>query len=378
LLVNWPEERYVSRRPATGSPAKAMKRTLALALLGGALNLTATSHSHAADEMAEREAQARFEEGLRRVKAGDFEGARVSFVQAYAVLHRPRILMNLALCEERTGRATEALTHFKQVTRDALATEADRDDAQTHAAGLAGQVGHIEVRAPPGGVLMVDGGPPAGTTPLLEPLDVTPGHHVIEAKLAQGTQAIVVDLSAGQVVHIRFGQDEPRPRAPMVAAAVPGSATGPGFATATATATGSANAIAPATSVAEAPSSRGAGAARAIVSVSLAAVGAGAIAVGIGFALGADNASSDIQRLKAANPSCPPPVTMGGCQQLASAAQTRSDDINAARGFLVAGGVLLAGGVATWLFWPKGKSHSIALVPLASEHQAGAVVVGRF
>src|SRR5260370_20199727 len=112
--------------------------------------------------------------------------------------------MNLALCEERTGRATEALIHFKQVTRDALATDADREDAQTHAAGLAGLVGHIEVKAPVGVVLMVDGGSAAGTTPLSEPLDVTPGHHVIEAKLAQGTQAVVVDLSPGQVTRIRF------------------------------------------------------------------------------------------------------------------------------------------------------------------------------
>ncbi len=381
--------------PRRGRRPKTMKRTLALALLAGALILTTASVSFAIDEAAEHEAQARFEEGLRRVKAGDLEGARVSFLQAYAVLHRPRILMNLALCEEKTGHVTEALTHFKQVTRDTLATDADREDAQTHAAGLAGLVGHVEVKAPAGVVLMVDGGASAGTTPLTEPLDMSPGHHVIEARLAQGTQAVVVDLSAGQVAHIRFGQDEPRPaaaaRAPATAvtATAPTTATSAGAGSATAAAPGSATAPGTATAAgAGAPNgtadpgaetrSRGPGAARTIVAVSLGALGAGAIAAGVGFAVGADSAASDVQRLKRDNPSCPPSAASGGCQQLASAAQTRADDINAARVFFVTGGVLLAGGLATWFFWPRADSHSIAVVPLASEHQAGAVVVGRF
>jgi hypothetical protein len=364
-----------------GLPAKAMKRSLFLALLAGTLNLTAAFPSHATDEAAEREAQARFEEGLRRVKAGDFEGARVSFIQAYAVLHRPRILINVALCEEKTGRATEAITHFKQVTRDALATDADREDAQTHATGLDGRVGHIEVRAPAGVVLMIDGGAPVGTTPLSEPLDVTPGHHVIEAKLAQGTQAVLVDVSAGQVARIRFGQEEPRPPASAPAApTAPAMAIAPQSAAATgpASAAASPSPSAPASATPEGTASSGSSAAHTIVSLSLAVLGAGAVAVGIGFAIGADNQASDIQGLKAVNPSCPPSATMGGCQQLANAAQTRSDDINAARVSFVAGGVLLAGGLATWLFWPKGEGHSIALVPLASEHQAGAVVIGSF
>jgi hypothetical protein len=141
------------------------------------------------------------------------------------------------------------------------------------------------------------------------------------------------------------------------------------------TATGPANATAEAG--AETPS-RGPGAARTIVAVSLGALGAGAIAAGVGFAVGADSAASDIQRLKRDNPSCPPSPASGGCQQLASAAQTRADDISAARVFFVTGGVLIVGGLATWLFWPRADSHSIALLPLASEHEAGAIVVGRF
>ena len=64
---------------------------------------------------AEREAQARFEEGLARVKANNFEGARMSFTQAYAVLRKPAILWNLALSEDSSffsAAATCSLRSF--------------------------------------------------------------------------------------------------------------------------------------------------------------------------------------------------------------------------------------------------------------------------
>src|SRR5258708_8385176 len=117
--------------------------------------------------------------------------------------------MNLALCEEKTGHVTEALTHFKQVTRDTLATDADREDAQTHAAGLAGLVGHVEVKAPAGVVLMVDGGASAGTPPLTEPFDMSPGHHVIDASLPQRPHPLLLDFSSAPPPPTPFSHDRP-------------------------------------------------------------------------------------------------------------------------------------------------------------------------
>src|SRR5580658_4422188 len=91
-----------------------------VSLVGGVAN---------ADDKTVREAQARFEEGLKRVKAGDFEAARMSFVQAYVVLHKPDILWNLALSEEKSARPLDALAHFKEFARQAP-TDADRERAQ--------------------------------------------------------------------------------------------------------------------------------------------------------------------------------------------------------------------------------------------------------
>jgi hypothetical protein len=160
--------------------------------------------AHAQSDVAVRDAQARFEEGLERVKSGDFDAARLSFAQAYTVLRRPAILWNLALAEEKTGHAIDALGHFKQVVRDADATPSDREVAQRHAAGLMARTGHIAVEAPPGATLIVDGEPRDVIAPLAEPLDVTPGHHVIEAKLTQGSKSLEVDAAAGQTARVSF------------------------------------------------------------------------------------------------------------------------------------------------------------------------------
>jgi len=97
--------------------------------------------ARAADDRAARDAQARFEEGLGRVKSGDFEAARLSFAQAYAVLHKPDILWNLALSEEKSGHAVEALAHFKELAKQTPA-DADRAKAQRHVDTLMGQTGH--------------------------------------------------------------------------------------------------------------------------------------------------------------------------------------------------------------------------------------------
>ncbi len=166
-----------------------------------------------ADDKAVREAQARFEEGLKRVKAGDFEAARMSFVQAYVVLRKPDILWNLALSEEKSARPLDALAHFKEFAKQAP-TDADHARAQKHLDVLMAQTGHIEVQAPAGTPIVLDGATGVGTAPLADTLDVAPGHHVIEGKLANGTKAQTVDAVAGEITRVNFivaGPDRPSP-----------------------------------------------------------------------------------------------------------------------------------------------------------------------
>ncbi len=318
----------------------------------------------------EIEAQTRFEEGLKRVKVGDFGAARVSFTQAYAVLHRPRILWNLALCEEKIGHLVDALGHFKQVARDTDAIESDRADAQTHVDGLMSKTGHVDVQAPPGVTLTVDGELMTAMTPLAEPLDVPAGRHVIDAKLSQGVQSMVVDAPAGEVAHVSFHASDvtdlppPGPAAPVVNPPVvdANSATMPA-------------------SPAESPPSAHSGARVATVVV-LGGAAIAAVAFGAYFGLQSQNDASTAATFRAKNTrsTCVDPMgtLVGTCAQWNDAVSSQNREATASTALYVAGGVLAAGAIITWFAWPKRTERSAWVAPAIGPGSAAISAGGAF
>ncbi|MBV9945896.1 MAG: hypothetical protein JOZ69_03510, partial [Myxococcales bacterium] len=187
----------------------AMPRIYGAAMVAAALAVPsqAWAAEGAPPSPAEREAQVRFEEGLARVKASNFEGARMSFTQAHAVLRKPPILWNLALAEEKSGHPVEAVSHFRLFARLAASSE-DRAGAEKHIAALAGQVGRLDVDAPAGAEIVVDG-VPAGVAPWAQPLDVSPGHHRVEARGRQGAREAFANVAGGQLARVSFAASEP-------------------------------------------------------------------------------------------------------------------------------------------------------------------------
>jgi hypothetical protein len=317
------------------------------------------------------EAQTRFEEGLARVRAGDFVAARVSFAQAYAVLRRPRILWNLALCEEKTGDLVDALTHFKQVARDPATVDADRANAQLHADSLATQTGHVDVQAPPGVTLTVDGGPMSAVAPLSEPLDVLAGHHVIEAKLAQGAKVLAVDALAGQVSHVSFLSSD----VPVVVAS-------PG-ATALPVGEGPAGSNGPSSGsflTGDEPPRQTVSTAR-VVTVAVmggAAVVAAALGGYFGLQSQSDANTAAGLRAKYGVSGCVPPLgamaaTCAHWNDVVSA-QNREADVSA--GLYAAGGVLVLASLATWFGWPRDTAKSAASLWVAPAVGPGVAGVG--
>jgi len=331
-----------------------------------------------ADDRALREAQARFEEGLKRVKAGDFEAARMSFGQAYVVLRKPDILWNLALSEEKSGHLLDALAHFKDFAKQA-AVDTEFLKAQKHVDALMAQTGHIEVQAPAGTPVSLDGVTSVGTAPLAEPLDVAPGHHVIEGKLEGGTKTLGVDAVAGEVARVSFvvaGPDRPAPAPP------PPVPDGAPPAAAVAPLAGSASSAPPADAWAGEDTRSRRSAARLATAT---AIGGGAvIAVGLGvyFGLQAQAEANTAADFRSSKPSsyCVNPANTG-CAQWNDAVQTQNRDAIASDVLYVAGGVLAAGAVAAWLFWPKGgetTGASLWVVPAAGPAGGGVMAGGRF
>jgi len=339
-------------------------------MLVAAVVLASPALAPAAPDPLEHEAQIRFEEGLRRVKAGDLGAARVSFAQAYAVLHRTNILWNLALCEEKTGHPVDALEHFRQVARDASATDADRAEARRHIEALLRQTGHVEVQAPAGVALAVDSGPIEAKTPLAEPLDVAPGRHVIEATLPWGIEAETVDAVAGAVVRVRFGHaDGPPSATPAAAPAAPMVR------------------LPVSDAVDSAPhKTEMAGPTDAVSNARVAAViaigGASALAVGLGayFATRSrDDATTANGYLHTYGKSfCASGQGFAAsdfCASWNSKVQNENREAALSTGLYVGAGVLLAGGLATWFLWPRNARRSVGAPWVTPELEVGGAGV---
>lgn len=344
-------------------------------MLTAALVLAGSSSARADDDRANREAEARFKEGLSRVKHKDYEAARLSFEQAYAVLHRPLILWNLALSEEKTGHPLDALAHFRQVAHDAP-TDADRASAQKHVDTLVGQLSRIDVQAPTGTVLALDGGDASWTAPLTDPLDVMPGHHVVAAKMAGGgTKNSEVDAAAGQVAHVSFVAD-PLPVAFAVALPAPAAA-------APATAPPAATEALPPSTPDEAP--KPFWTARTVTATVF--VGAAAVAGGFGAAFGiaSQNNKSTVSGFQAKHPSqsfceaVPGKSLSSDCGPWNDAVNAQNRDAEISDALYFTAGAFALGAVVSWFFWPKaGHAKTAWVLPDVGPDRAGLEAGGRF
>jgi hypothetical protein len=328
--------------------------------------LLAPASARAADKST-REAEARFQDGLARVKSHDFEAARLSFAQAYAVLHRPQILWNLALAEEKTDHLVEALQHFRGVAADATAG-ADRANAQRHVDSLAALTGHIDVKAPPGAQVSIDGST-TFTAPLMVPIDVVPGRHVVDADVSVGPRSIPIEVAEGQVARVTFGALD----APAAAPAPPPPAP-------------AAEASAPAHETPHdepAPAPEPSSSARTITTASLGGAAVVALGLGIYFGLQSRSQASTVNSFGSQHASdycaVPSPATGTTCTQWNNAYQAQNRDGVISDVAYGVGAALAVGAVATWFLWPRGSHGNAAWVlPEAGPSAAGLRAGGSF
>ena len=356
--------------------SKAMRPALRWGVLLVAIASSLPVVARAEDSVLEREAQARFEEGVARVKAGDIEGARISFAQAYAVVHKSTILWNLALAEEKTGHALDALTHFRELARGAPSGGDDRGNAEKHIGALMAQTGHLDVAAPAGARLFVDGTATA-TAPFPDPFDVSVGKHHLQVRSSQSSREADVDVGAGQLLHVDL---MPTPPVPATAPA-PGTQGGSPTSTSSATGTGGESRNKPS-------------AERAVTVVIVATAAAASLALGAYFTIQAqsDESTSGAFREQYGKSACYR-VTSSLCSQWNDALQAQSRDATLSDVFWVAGGVLAVGAAATWFFWPNdakragepssdGPSRSLSAtlrwMPTLGRGGGGLSVTGRF
>jgi hypothetical protein len=145
-------------------------------------------------------ARARFNEGIEFFDKGQYENARASFLQAYALRKHPAVLLNLAQSSLRAGHTLEAAKFFQQYIKESTGlTAGQRSDAEKGLSEARTKLGRLEISAPSGEEIFVDGDH-VGTAPLSAAVDVESGSHTVKA--AGDTKQ--VNVTTGQVVPVKF------------------------------------------------------------------------------------------------------------------------------------------------------------------------------
>jgi hypothetical protein len=183
-------------------------RPLAVALLLALAPATLPAPVRAqapAEDATTSMARARFKEGVEFYDKGEYEQARASFLQAYALKKHPAVLLNLAWSCLKSGHAMEAEKYFRQFLSEGKdITDKQRADANDGLKQARSKLGSIEVNAGPGTEVTVDG-EKVGTTPLTDPVSVEAGAHTVKFKGADGsTDTQSVTVLGGEKAVARF------------------------------------------------------------------------------------------------------------------------------------------------------------------------------
>lgn len=329
------------------------------------------------------EARARFEEGIKQAEAGDHEGARLKFNQAWALLKSPAILFNLARAEHLSGHHVEALEHYRQFAKlppDPKITDAQRQRVGESITELSKKVGQIEIEAPPAARVSVDGRMiiPGNT----DPVAVAPGKHVVEAIADGKVKSVTVECQPGTITKARLVEDEAKPA--VVAPA------GPSASTSTSTSSRESNTAVEAATK-DSPSETagpsfwtgGRIAGLGIFAGGLAALGAGAV-----FHVMAGTSEEEAAAIRAQLPgtsACNDGTNDGANDVQCSQLRTQVDNQNLREGlrtgFFVGGGVLVVGGAVLFLVSsPRSEPQRAGarILPFATARDAGVAVIGRF
>jgi hypothetical protein len=195
---------------------------IAAAVLVAFLSSTVPHIAAAQDDPVTMQARARFKEGVDFYDKGQYENARLAFLQAYALKKHPAVLLNLAQSSAKAGHPLEAAKYFQQFLKESTTASAQqRTDAESGLAEVRQKLGRIEIVANAGTEITLDEKEKLGTAPFADPIDVDPGSH----SLRSPNETVRVTANAGQKVQARFGGGV-QPVAP-VPAPTPAPSTGP-------------------------------------------------------------------------------------------------------------------------------------------------------
>lgn len=331
-----------------------------------------------ADPDAAAQAQVIFNEALAlvaRAKTGGdarvYDEAIGKFLAAYRLSPRPNALFNAALTEEKIGRPADAMHHFRQLSHNPACGPVLAAQIDKHLAELGGKVAVIQLDAPAGADIAVDGGLTGEKAPLPDPIDLLPGKHTIEARM-NVSASIEIDAVAGTKQTLRIGFGAP-PAEPQAAAPTQGPLLA-------ASSTGTANAEA----TTRAGEDTGQGGppfwnTRRVLGLSVAGLGVASLVLSAVFesqsSSDKDKASSIRAGLSPSSCYGPVPAAASDCASLNDAYSGQNRDEDLSRVFLGVGvGAAVAG--AALFFWPQSAPARASVAPFPVRQGAGLALQG--
>jgi tetratricopeptide (TPR) repeat protein len=138
-------------------------------------------------------------------RAGNFAEALRAYGDAHREFPSPKLLFNIALCEESLGHRPEALENLHAFVR--RAPDADpqfRAEAKRRMSDLTAALAAVDVSALPANAAVAVDGRTVGLTPLDRPVWIEPGAHRVSIERAgRPLWVITVEGSAGATVALR-------------------------------------------------------------------------------------------------------------------------------------------------------------------------------
>ncbi|MFO0726376.1 MAG: hypothetical protein U1E65_21500 [Myxococcota bacterium] len=151
----------------------------------------------------EREAASQeFSLGEASFGEGDYATALVHFRRAFALAPHDFVRFNIAVCDERLERLTEALEEYEAAAVSPELDEAARLRAQQAIEALRPRLATLVLEGNRVGAAVSVDGRPRGLVPLR--LAVDPGPRVVSVRDADGEESQTASPARGETIHLRF------------------------------------------------------------------------------------------------------------------------------------------------------------------------------
>lgn len=316
-----------------------IRRALSAAAVAAVVCLSGGA-AHADEPVGTKaKAIALFDEGIKEMRAGNYEKACKAFEASNRHLPDSGTRGSLARCYTHLGKIAQAWILWRELSDTALTADL-RTDAAAQAKKLEPRLAKytIKVASPPPGLTVTVAGQPADPT-LDVPVPIDPGSYPVEA------------TAPGHVTWKgRLAASEGKTTEILVPPLAVSASSGPGPLV-----------------------RRGRG--RRIVGLTIAGLGVGGLVAGGVFGVIARGHNADARDLCGGDVDrCDPART--------NEAQVKVDDARSAANIstiaVAAGGALVAAGVILYITAPKSERRAVSIVPLVDPTTAGFALSGRY